>query len=227
MNQLFPYNINELVGSEIRVLIAPPDITLPTKLDDIVAVIADPTTGAYAPKTVSTKTWIDLGATSAPPTYSQNLTTKERSIQQEKTGLLKRVDTIARSIQAQVAEVSPENIARFEIGGVIEELAAGAGHTAYRHVNVGPTSILDFFRIAWVGQLDPRQGVVVETGGKKRGRFVGRFLPAVQRSAGNSQVTLGEDGWILPLDLDSSPDPLSPSAKAEGFWFEETAGTIA
>jgi hypothetical protein len=222
MNELFPYDINELYGSAVRFLLAPTTVTAPVGLHSVIDVVG--VSGVYAPKTG----WYDVGALSVAPTYGVNKTTKERTIQNENTGLLKRIDQITRSIHLDVAQNSPENTLVFEPGATIEEVAAATGHAAYRHVNIGSSDQLNYYRAAFIGQLDQEQGTVREgVAGPFRGRFVGRILPLVQVSAGNGQVTLGEDGWIFPLDLESSPDSTLAGAKAEGFWFEETAGVIA
>jgi hypothetical protein len=221
MNELFPYDINELVGSRVRFLLAPTSAAVATRVDQVINVVG--TSGVYAPKT----DWFDVGALSVAPTYGVNTTTKERTIQNEATGLLKRVDQITRAIHAEVAEVSPENLLIFEPGSSIEEIAAATGHAAYRHTNIGSADQLDYYRAAFIGMLDEEQGTVREgVAGPFRGRFVGRILPLVQVSAGNNNVTLGEDGWIIPVDLEASPDSTVASAKAEGYWFEEAGGDV-
>lgn len=222
MNALFPYNINELVGSRVRFLIAPTTVAVATRLDQAVSVVG--ASGVYAPKTG----WIDVGALSVAPTFSDNVTQKERTIQNDPNPLLRRVDQITLGVHVDVAELSPENLAFFSPGATIEEIAAAVGHAPYRHVNIGASDILPTYRAAFIGMLDPVQGIVTEgTSGPTRGRFVGRIFPQLQVAAGNSSMTLAEDGWVKGIDFESSPEGTVAAAKAEGFWLEETAATIA
>lgn len=221
----FPYDLNELVGSRVRFLIALTTVTAATKVSDVINVVGS--SGVYAAKTG----WIDVGGLAVAPTFSDNITQKERTIQNDPNPLLRRVDQRTIGAHIDLAELSPENLAYFTPGATIQEIAAATGHAAMRHVNVGSSDQLPTYRAAFIGMLDPsEQGTVQEGSGGSaptRGRFVGRIIHRLQVAAGNNTMTLGEDGWTMPVDFEASPDPDVASAQAEGFWFEETAGTIA
>lgn len=223
MRDFFPYNFDELVGGEVRVLVADyADTPMPAGLHDVIEVTK---AGTYAPLTG----WRDLGATSAAASYSRNLTVAGYSIQQEQTALLEAPSEVTRTLQIQMAEFSPENLSIWELGteSDVATVAAAAGHAAYRHTKVGGTDSLPSFRAAFVGLLNQQQGIVQEPDATKRGRFVGRILPLVAVTADNSALSMGEGAlWSGPLTFKSFPDPDQPSDEAEGFWLEETAGTI-
>ncbi len=224
MNDLFPYDINELVGSAARILIAPTTVAAPVGLHEVVEVIGAPSSPKYPPQTG----WLDLGATTTEPQYTRNLTVKERTIQQENTGLLRRPDQITRGVSMVLGEVSQQNLAIFEPGSTSEDIAAAVGHAAYDHTNIGTATSLVAYRLAVIGLLDPRQGIVTEgVAGPTRGRLVGRIFPLVQIDADNASATLGEDGWTLPVNLTSFPDPDVDGDVGEGFWFSEKSGVIA
>lgn len=221
MRDQLPYDLSQIASGAVRVAIAPGDITLPDGLPDVMDEIAPYALKSYG-SGGSARAWREVGATTGPVQYSRNLAVSGINIQQEQTALLERVSEVTRTVAFPFAEVSPENLALFELEAV--EVTGGG----YSVVNIGSTDDLGFFRLALIGQLQEQQGLVTEgSGGPTRGRFVARVFPRVTVSAENAQVSMGEgDAWTFPTTLKVYPDPDADADATYGFWVVEDARTI-
>jgi hypothetical protein len=215
----FPYNVDNLLGGAVRVLIADATQAVPANIADIIDMVSP-----YAPATG----WTDLGAAKDAFSYTRAFETAGYEIQQVAGPILEEITTITRTITTSVAEITPENLGIFEEAGAPLTIAAAAGQSAQKGVSFGSFASVTQHRIAFVSRRNKASGIVTEPGGVERGRFVVGVGYLGQMSADSAEMGQAK-GELTAFGLTFTLFPESTEAQGEeyGTWLLEDAGTIA
>lgn len=223
----FPYDVNNLLGGSVRVLLQDFDDATPAP-DNPVDIFGQ--RSPYAAKT----DWTDIGATKEAFQYGRSIDVGGYQIQQVQGNIIEEITNVARTVQVSVAEISPEGLAIIEQQPDIDDVAAvnaaaAAGSSAWKALGFGTISDLRRYRVAFVARRSQASGLVHEgVGDAGRGRFVVGVGYNVAVSADNVQLGLAK-GELAAATLTFAffPDPDGVEGKEYGTWFFEEAGTIA
>jgi len=224
----FPYDVDNLLGGQVRVLYAPTSVALPTGIADVIEMIGPD----YDPKTG----WVDLLATKEAFSYSRGFDVSGWEIQQTAGNVIEEITDITRSVNVSVANFTTDILKILEGGsGTTSTVSATPGAAA---VAEGAQDVLQFgsftsltqYRIAFISKRSLSSGVVVEAANANHNR--GRFVMGVgyrgQLSADEIEMEQAK-GELTGANTGFTFFPESGESQGEeyGAWFLEDAGTIA
>lgn len=220
----FPYDIDNLLGGAVRILYGDPAgapaVAVPAGLDDVFALNGGP----YAAATG----WKDIGATSDSFTYTRGFDTSGWEIQQTAGNVVESITEITRTIEISIAEFRPELLQMIENANAVTTIAAAAGISAQKKVSFGSFTGTKRYRFAFVSQRDRASGIVTETGGATRGRFVMGVAYLASISADDVSIEQNKgDLTAAGVTFTLFPDTSQPIGEEHGAWFLEDAGVIA
>ena len=220
---LFPHNIQNLIAGPIRVLYAPIAQALPVGLDDIID-LTDP----YDPVTG----WEDVGATTDESEYSLDMESEGYEIQQTTAIVAEKITQTNRTTTVPMAEFTPELTKLAEEAKEITTIAAAAGASAQKAVDVGGIDSLTRYRFAFVAMRDQGFGNLVTepgAGSVQRGAFVGFCAYSASIAAEEQSLSIDRENLSArEVTFAFYPDgAVVDPRKAVGRWFFEDAGTIA
>lgn len=219
----FPYDINNLLGGAVRILYSELDGTGDTPIPADIADVFD----MVSPYAASTG-WTDLGATKESFSYSRSFDTAGYEIQQVAGNVIEELTDLSRSIEVSFADFRPEHLSMIENAAAVDTVAAAAGSSAQKVVKYGSFSSLKRYRFVFAAMRPKQSGVVVEPGGKTRGRFFVGCAYTAQVSA--DEVSFEQAKGELTaagVTFTLFPEPGTPNGQEFGAWFSEDAGTIA
>jgi hypothetical protein len=218
-NYPFPYDIGNLLGGVVRILFAPLTVAIPTDISSVIDMVSP-----YAVKTG----WIEVGATKESFSAEGGFDESGMEIQQTPDEVLEEMTAVTRTINVSFAELNPQNLQLIEGAPNIATIAAAAGKSAQKKVAFGSFSARKNYRWAWISRRSVDSGIVVEPGGKERGRF---FMGTGYRGKlsadshtfeqNKGDLTAVGVGWKL------SPEPGQAEGEEHGAYVDEQAGTIA
>jgi hypothetical protein len=221
---VFPYDVDNLLGSAARVLLSDDATALPAVPADISDVIL-----MKSPYTAQTG-WVDIGATTEGATYEREIEKSGFEIEQSQTAVLETIESVERGIEFTMGEIKVENLKIMEGAATTSTIAAATGASAQKAVKFGNINALAKRRCVFLGQRHPGSGIVDEGGTAptiKRGRFVMLALYNVELAAESSEVELAKGELAgVPLNLKAFPEGGQPSGQEIGVWLTEDAGTI-
>lgn len=225
----FPYDIDNLLGGQVRVLYAPTSVAIPSNgVSDVIQMIGP----SYTPKTG----WIDLLSTKESFSYSRGFDVEGWEIQQTAGNVIEEITDITRSVSVSVANFTDEILKILEGGsGTISSVAAVGGPAATARgaqdkITFGSFSSLTQYRIAFISKRSLSSGTVIEAGNANatRGRFVMGVGYRTQLSAdeiemeqAKGELTAANTGFTF------FPEGGQSQGSEYGSWFLEDAGTIA
>lgn len=212
------YDEANLIGAGARVLYAPTTVAVPTTPKDIFD-----NTDPYDPKTG----WVDIGATTAGPQISRNLTTAGFTIQQSTSTILEEPTELTRTLTVPIAEFRDDLLEMAEEANSSNITAAAKLGTGTK-VPFGNIFSLSEFRLAVAIRKSKKQGVVTEGSGANpvtRGAFVVWVAYRASLVGDNLQTTLARgEVSSIPVQFKLSADPTQTTEGAEmGFWAIEDA----
>lgn len=216
----FPYDIENLLGGAVRFLYAPDTEDIPTKINDVIDMVAP-----YAPN----GDWVDIGATKESFTYTRGFDTEGWEIQQVAGNVIEEITEITRSIEVSVAEFTTDILKILEGDtGDIDAVAAAANVGAQSVLRFGSFSSLTQYRIAFISRRAKASGIVTEPGGATRGRFFMGAGYRAQLSADEIEMEQ-EKGNLTGTGVGFTlfPEDGEDAGEEYGIWADEAAGTIA
>lgn len=218
-NYPFPYDIGNLLGGVVRILFAPLTTAIPVDISSVIDMVYP-----YAPKS----TWVEVGATKESFSHEGGFDESGQEIQQTPDTVLDEITSVTRTITVSFAELNPQNLQMIEGAPNIATIAAAAGKSAQKKVAFGSFSARKNYRWAWISRRSIDSGVVVEPGGKERGRF---FMGAGYRGklAADSHTFEQNKGDLTAVGVSwkLSPEPGEDEGEEHGAYLDEQAGTIA
>lgn len=219
----FPYDINNLLGGAVRVLYGKTSgvgaAAVPTSIADVVSMVHP-----YAAAT----NWTDLGATRDAFSYGRGFASEGYEIQQVRGNVIEEITDITRTIEVSVADFRPEHLAMMEGSPTVGTVPGGTGEGTQKRVGFGSFASLDQYRFAFVAMRPKQAGVVIEPGGRTRGRFFMGVAYMAQLSA--DDVSLEFDKGTLTaagVTFALFPDGTEDAGEEFGAWYDEDAQTIA
>lgn len=220
MSDFYPYSLEDLLQSPVRIVYAPVSVDVSTRIADIVS--------QETPYALQTG-WLEGGATTGPAQVSRNLTVAGTKIQQETSQVNKRPTEVVRQVSAPFAEIRPELLQILEESPSIDTIAAAAHKSAEKQVAFGSILDLTRYRVAFIGRFNKDQGLVTESGGTTRGRMIAYIAHRCTIGADNVQIGFDEGNpATAALTFELEPDPtLTAEGTESGVWAIEQAGTIA
>lgn len=216
----FPYDIETLLGGAVRILYAETTQVVPTNIDDVFEMNG----GGYVAKSG----WTELGATKEGFSYSRNFDTEGQEIQQVAGNVLEEITDISRSIELSVAAFDARGFQLMENAPNVTSIAAGVGKSAQKKIAFGSFQSLKRYRWAFVSRRSNRSGVVTESGGATRGRFVMGTAYEAQLAADEIEMEQSK-GELTAASLTWTMFPTDgqPSGEEWGAWYLEEPGAIA
>lgn len=214
--------LNALEGTT-RILTAPTTVAVPTGL--VIASVAT-ALGEYPPITG----FVDLGLSANAPTYTHGK--DEGTLEYQQTGVLfRKITSIDRSFTCNVAEIEPENMKIPENSTLTAAVAAGAGLSAANKLFIGRYSSMAVRRVALISYRPDGAGVVTEPAPSPYGTrppLVQLMLPLCVLAAEDTDMEF-EAGEPVSADVTFTvqDDQTLGAGKEHGFWYFESAGTIA
>lgn len=198
-------------------------VTIPTNIDDVVAMV-DP----YATKTG----WNFFGFTDDGTEYERSMTSQEYEVEQQTTAVLEKVTSVKRTLQVTLAEYTPENLKILEEGGAIATIAAATNKGAQKAVSAGNIENLTRYRMAVLGEADMGFGkTVIEpgVGAKKRGPIYGFVAYQAALDAERSRIIYKKGKLVsAQCQFQLFPDPAVTNTQENTIkHLIEQAGTIA
>jgi hypothetical protein len=218
----FPYDLDNLLGGRVRVLISPVGVTpvaIPVKINDVVKL-----EGTYD----AVEKWVDVGAARDSASYNRSFSEEGWGIQQVNSDVLSDITGTARSVSLSVAEVRPDLLEIIEQSPGSETVAAAVGASAQKAIPFGQINDLNRWRVAFVAQRKKKSGIVKEkTGGKERGRFVAITINEATITADETGIEF-DKGALSHVPLTFTAYPAAGEAEGEEFgrWILEDAGAI-
>lgn len=220
----FPYDLNNLLGGRVRVLIAPiaseDDPGVPEKLQEIIE-LETPYPAADG--------WIDLGAARDSAAYSRGFTTEGWEIQQVNSAVVEELTGTARSVSVSIAELREDTIQLIEQSTGKETVNAAVHTSKQIAIPFGEITDLQRYRVAFVAMRKQQSGIVEELEGKKvRGRFVAITINEATIAADDTGIEF-DKGALSHVPLTFTAYPASGETEGEeyGRWILEEAGVIA
>lgn len=218
-NYPFPYDIGNLLGGVVRILFAPITQAIPVNIGDVITM-----TGGYAPQTG----WVEVGATKESFSSEGGFDESGMEIQQTPDEVLSETTSVTRTINVSFAELNPQNLQLIEGAPNIATIAAAAGKGAQKKVAFGSFTARKNYRWAWISRRSLDSGIVIEPGGKERGRF---FMGCGYRGklAADSHTMEQNKGDLTAVGVGWKlfPEPGEAEGEEHGAYFDEQAGTIA
>lgn len=223
----FKYNIEDLIGSGARTLVAPSTWSLPVSggvpTVGISDIITPNNAGSYAPKTG----WVDVGSAreGQGSSYGRNITANEWRLEQATAAVAQDITDVPRTILVQIAEMNPANLKMFEDAPGTRAIATAAGKPAQTAVDFGSIEALSHWTVALLGQF--RKGVgkdVTEVDGTVRGAFLAVMLFSATVSPTNTSFDL-QKGQLANVSLEFTGFPhssVTDGTRAVGAWVQET-----
>lgn len=217
----FPYDINNLLGGAVRVLLAP------YVVGDIPASPLE-AFDQVSPYDANTP-FVDLGGTKEDFSYGRNIDVSGYQIQQLQGNVIEEVTDATRTIKVSMAEIGAKGLEIIEQSAAPEDIAAATLTSAYEKVSFGTISDLKRYIAVFVARRSQASGLVLEgAGGLKRGRFVVGVGYNVAISADNVEVGIGKGNLAAAqVTFKFFPEPSFDQGEEFGGWFFEKAGTIA
>ena len=148
---------------------------------------------------------------------------------QSQAAVLTEITEVTRTIAVSFAEFTQAILGIIEGDGSSGTVAAAAGVSAQKIQKFGAINSLDEYRFAFISRRHVASGLVTESGGATRGRFVmgcalRASLAAEDASIEQAKGNLTASGVTFRL----FPDPDETlSEDSWGFWALEESGTIA
>lgn len=214
----FPYDLDHLLGGRARVILAPGTQAIPDSIADVIDMETP-----YATQ----GDWFDLGATRDAASYTRSIETAGLEIQQVSGLVLEEIDSITRQLAVSLAEINQENLVVTE-EGTTGTVAAAAGVSAQKAVKFGTFSDGTIYRAAFIAQRSKKSGIVTESGGRTRGRFVMLSLYSVSLAADETQMEFDKGTLVhAPVTFSAFPEGGQAAGQEYGIWLTETAGVIA
>jgi hypothetical protein len=214
VDPLRPYNSRNLVVGAWRALLAPAASTpVPTDLSDVVSL-----SYPYTPQAP----WFDVGAAKSSSTYTRGIDSEGIEIQQETGTIFDEITDTNRGFQLSIAEWTPELLQIVENSPDPEDVGA--------FDRVPLTSIVDLeqYRLCAINIRKKQSGIVVEGGGRERGRLLAVVLNIVTLSSDDVDAE-GEKGSLgeMKVGFTAYPDPNVDAAEGDwGAWYFEEAGPV-
>ena len=213
----FPYNIDNLLGGAVRILIAPTTEAIPASIDDVIDMVSP-----YAPKTG----WTDIGATRDSFTYTRGFDVSGWEIQQAAGNIIEEVTSITRHVALSLAEFRQDILQLVEESQATGTVAAAAGVGSQKVVKFGSFTSLGRHRIAFIARKSRASGEVTEPGGGalKRGAFVMGVGYSCQISADDAEIEFDKGNLAAAgVGFTFFPEGGQTQGQEYGSWFIEDA----
>jgi hypothetical protein len=215
----FPYDIGNLLGGVVRILFAPLTQAIPADISSVIDMVSP-----YAPKSG----WVEVGATKESFSHESGFDESGLEIQQTPDEVLEEMTAVSHTINVSFAELNPQNLQLIQGAPNIATIAAAAGKSAQKKVAFGGFQSRKNYRWAWISRRSIDSGIVVEPGGKERGRF---FMGTAYRGklAADSHTFEQNKGDLTAVGVGwkVSPEPGQVEGEEHGAYVDEQAGTIA
>jgi hypothetical protein len=227
MGEFLRYDRNNVIGKGALIVLADASVApVPDLPKDVIGQV-DP----YDPKVVTGAGayayWL-LGATTAPPTISRNVTVAGLKIQEDTGDILKEPTATVDQLSVSAGEFRPEVLELFYQGSIAEAITAGVKQGGGTKITAGGVDELSEYRIGLIVKKSKKQGVVTEgASGVTRGAFLS-FIALRGSLAGDNAQTSFDPGTAsaLPMTFDLNPDPDADNKRF--FWaVEDAPQTIA
>lgn len=220
----FPWDINNLLGGEVRVLWTPVATAAPANPKAVVDQISP-----YA----KTALWNDFGAARDASSYSRAIAATDWTIQQSDSAVVRRPSSVTRRVTLSIAEFTEKTLQIIEVAPSTGTVAAAAGLGAQKEVGMGDVDSFPRYRIAFQSMRDTSAGKVIEPAtavppSGERGRFVmgvgwEASITADEVSLEQAKATQS----AVNVTFEFYPVSSQTAAKRYGVWWLEDAGTIA
>lgn len=227
----YEFNVDNFIDGQARLLYtklgngALTDQPVPAKINDIFA-----SESPYAPVATSgTSPWVDLGALTAPPEFSQSPSINNVKIQQQIATVLQIASELVDTVKFQVAELARTDILQMlHNAGPSSSVSSGSGYLASTKQPFGQFTDLNQYRFAIALHLVSEGGLVTEPGALTRPRFFVQVLNRCSLDASATNLTY-ELGQIVSAELTYRllPEPGAAQNEELGVYFEEGTGTIS
>lgn len=219
----FPYTKANLLGGKVRIVYAPLSQAIPDGLEDVF----DPT----SPYDINAS-WVNFGATQGGLGYSRSIAEEGQQIEQETGNVTTEITDVARSVSANLAEITPAILSLVETGDVgnVDTIAGASGKAAQKAVKFGSIESATSYRIGFIAQRQKGIGAdVTEPGGLVRGAFVGWFGYECKIAAGDTALELAKGSLATaPVTFVTYPKASEAEGEEHGTWLtEDGAQTIA
>lgn len=172
--------------------------------------------------------WINTGASVSAKGYSRGMESEGIAIQEETGNLFEDITETNRTITVPFAETKPAFEEIIENATHINDIEAAAGRSEQEVVALQSISQLRQYRVAFIGVRRMESGVVVESDGRERGRFVMRVLNLCTLAADDVDEEM-EKGSLAERAVAFTAFPDSEVDAADGDWGRvlfERAGTV-
>jgi hypothetical protein len=141
--------------------------------------------------------------------------------------VIEEITDITRTIEVSVAELNADHLQMIENAPAIDTVAPVAGASAQDVVRFGGFGTLKQYRFAFISRRSGQSGMVVETGGKERGRFFMGVAYRAQLTADSVDLEQAKgDLSAAGTTFRLFPEPGQEEGEEYGAWFDEMAGTI-
>lgn len=223
----FPYDINNVIGGRIRLLLADPaDVVVP--LADGIGSVID-LEAPYAARTG----WVDIGATSEAFSYTRGFDVEGWEIQQAQGNIIEEVTSTNRTVTLSLAEFRQDLIELVENSAITGDVASGAGVSAQRGVRFGSFSSLARHRIAFISQRALASGTFTESDDTtKRGGFAMGVGYSCQISADDATIEF-DKGTLSAFTVGftffpntTNPDTLAAGQEYGAWYYERIPQTL-
>ena len=218
----FPYDLTNLLGGRVRVLISKIDtapVAIPVKINDIIKL--------SSPYEAAAK-WTDVGAARDAASYSRGFSSEGWEIQQVNSAVLEDITGTARSVSLSLGEVRQDLLELLEQSPGAETIAKGVGQSPQKAVPFGNFTDLTRWRVAFIAQRKQKSGIVKEkTGGKERGRFVAITINEATISADETGIEFDKGSMShVPLTFNAFAAAGEEEGEEFGRWILEEAGEV-
>ena len=221
-----PYDEAGALTGPARILFAPTTVALPGDIWDVVPAVAD-VDGEY-PAEVG---WEDFGLTSDATTTSHSRDSAGLEYQQPVAALFQAITSIARSITVPVGHIDERTLQIMENASAAATIAASAGQSALKKVNVGNYSSVPQWRVVMIAYRPNGAGSVIEPAPSPVGTrppLVARVIPRCTIASDATELAVGRgDPAGMPITFTAESEPTAVSGAEHGYWILEQPGTIA
>ena len=218
------YTKADAISGPARVLYAPTSVALPTKIDDIINLVAD-IDGNYDPKVG----WIDFGLAADASSYSRAFETEGQEYEQPLGALFEKITQITREMTVNIAAFNPAALSIIEEAPASTAVAAAVNRSAQTRVDFGSFDSQTKYRIAMIQQRDKDAVLVTEgAGGPTRGGVIAHVLYAAAVTSDEVSFDISKgDPTAADVTFTASSDDAAVQGKDYGFHIFESAGVIA
>lgn len=218
----FPYDLDNLLGGRVRVLISKIDsapVAIPTKIDSIIKLES-----TYDAQTK----WVDVGAARDAASYSRGFSSEGWEVQQVNSAVLEDITGTARSVSLSIGEVRQDLLEMIEQSPGAETIAKAPGISAQKAIPFGNINDLSRWRVAFIAQRKMKSGIVTEkTGKRERGKFVAITLNEATISADETGIEFDKGAMShIPLTFTAYPAAGEEEGEEFGRWILEEAGAM-